>query len=1247
MKWKRFISKLLVVVMALGIAPALPGPFGTIPAVQAASGLEFLPNGGFETVSGGLPIRWTSITQGSYYASVTDHVYAGVKALKIADPSANTGVGMRSAAVPITPGNRYAASVFAKDDSGHSTLYLEFWDANNQRVAYKTKTNAANAAWTELNVEDSAPATAVTATLLLYSNSANVGVSYFDAASLRYSPPIPELIPNGGFEMVSGNMPSQWTPLNSAIGIASATDQVLQAVYSVKLTDSSTTASGGLRSAKVPIAAGEVYRALVDVFKSGGNSFSYYLEFWDAANVRVSNKYKTATVSNAWTNISVEATAPDNAVSASVLLYSSGSNTGVAYFDQASLKQVPDMEFPLAVTGHPRLFFTAADIPELRARAQDLTPSPSGATGKELWDSVLGDANEYLNETSYTVRYYNGYPVTYPLPPVMPPVMPNPPGYTGSPTYPYWAAMAKALQYRLEALSLAYVITQNPDYAAKAKSYMLSLSDWERWTDTNYPCGGGLSCLDTAHLTLGVSAAYDVLYDLLTPEERSKVENALEQLGLEPLRLSINDVDNNADALRAAALGSGGAALLGKSAKAEKYLTRAVRYYDWYLDFRMNSGQTEGFNYTDYSVENMIRGIDNLTRTTGVQTYFEHPFFNDFIVRWSNYFLSPGGGGLATISDSGANAYSYGFFHNTMSIVARWLNNPNAVWYLTQADVAGSAFDRFLYFIPDANARIPSDWPNSELFDEMGWAAIRSGWTGGDSLLTLIGNNNKLDHSHYDQNSFTLATNGTFIARDPGYRDLSPGPKQNFTAKDGHSTIRVDGQSQSAKGEGRLQAGILSPNVDYMIGSAPGAYGNSLSSFDRHIVRVNDYYVMMDDLKASSPHTYDWMLYAGPVKDAKIDGTAASVGVTTYGNKFSYRHSGARMTAYTLGTSALPITFDKYSGAESYGYMVKVGSGAATADNRFLSVLKAEASPQPAGVLTGADLLNAVVSSSGDSADYVKAATADIMTFKADAAGDYIDFSMNVSASGTYSLSGYFMLASNYGQVKAYVDGQQLGTVFEGYSPVTQSAPLHHFGDIALSAGDHTIRMEVAGKHPSSGSYRIGIDEVRLLPAASNAVETDSALQAAQVSAAGVIGAKVNCDVSCSQFDYVLFKTGTSGSYTVEGITSDAKQSVVSRGASGVPAAFAMTGGTSLTDVGQTLLLGSANFDASFTFDAGSGTTAGVLVVEAAGSYSFRVPSAPTLVKVDGAPVANYGYDASAKLLTVPVASGRHSIEVR
>lgn len=1208
---------------------------------------ELLPNSSFEVVAGGQPAQWTAITPGSYYASDSSYAYDGSYSLKMSDPSAGTGIGMRSAQVPIVDGNSLKASVRAYDASGHSVLYLEFWDASNQRIAYKTKTNTATAAWTSLNVEDVAPTNAVAATLLLYSSSSNVGVSYFDAASLQYATPTPELLPNSGFESVTSNKPALWTPLSSAIGIQSATDQVLQGTYSVKLTDTSTTSSGGLRSAKVPITGGEVYKALIDVYVSSGTSFSYYIEFWDGANVRILNKYKTVSALSAWTNVAVEATAPDNAVTASVLLYSSGSNTGTAYFDQASLKLVPDIVFPLTVTGHPRLFFTGAEIPALRARSQDLTPSPSGETAKALWDSVLSTAHEYLNETSYTVLYYNGYPVTYPLPPVMPPVMANPPGYTGSPTYPYWAAMAKALQYRLETLSLAYVITEDSTYAAKAKSYMLSLADWERWTDTNYPCGGGLSCLDTAHLTLGVSAAYDMLYDTLTAAEKSKVEDALERLGLEPLRLSINDVDNNADALRAAALGSGGAALLGKSPKANKFLTRAVRYYQWYLDFRMNSGQTEGFNYTDYSVENMIRGIDNLTRTTGVQSYITHPFFNDFIVRWSNYFLSPGGGGLATISDSGANAFSYGFFPNTMSIVARWLNNPYAVWYLTQADLAGSAFDRFLYFIPNSNASVPNGWPSSAVFPEVGWAAIRSGWTGNDSLMTLIGNNNKLDHSHYDQNSFTLATNGTWIARDPGYRDLSPGPKQNFTAKDGHSTIRVDGGSQSVKGGGTLQTGIVSPTVDYMIGSAPGAYGTALTTFDRHVVRVRDYYVMMDDLKASSPHTYDWMLYAGPVKDAKVDGAAVASGVATNGNKLSYRHSGAQVTVYALEPSVVPITFDKYAGAESYGYIAQVNGGAAAADRKFLHVLKTEAS-QPAGVLAGTDLLPSVAASSGDIIDSVKAATTDILLYKADAVGDYVDFTLNVSEPGAYSLSAYLVLAPKYGQVKAYVDGQPVGPVFDSYSPVTQSAPLQPFGNVTLTAGPHTVRLEVVGKHPSSGDYWIGIDEIRLLPAANNAVGTDANLQPERVEATGVLGAKVSCTVTCSVYDYVLFKTGTSSSeYTVENITSNAKQSVVSHGASGVPVAFAMTDGTGLADSGQTLLQGAANFDASFAYVPETGITTGIWNADAGSSFSLWVPGTPALVQVDGAAVTNYSYNATAKLLTLPLTAGRHSITVQ
>lgn len=1237
--WLKLLSLLLVLSVSLGTPLSLP------PAWANGNGPPetLLANGGFESVTGGMPDGWTPIVGGSHYGVSTTTVWEGTYSARLSDPSAGFGIGLRSAQVPAAEGELLKADIAVYAESGSAFVYLEYWNASNQRIGVRTAGNTATGAWERLRLELEAPSGTAYATLLLYSSIPNTGTAYFDDAQLVSVALDSGAIGNGGFESVVNGMPEWWTPITAGSYYASVGTVVYEGAYAVRLTDPSTTLGIGLRSSKMDVEAGKTYTATVRLFNEQGSG-AYYLEYWNAANQRIAVHSITGSgVLGQWIELKAEGKAPDEAVAATVLLYSSVANAGVSYFDNAAVAEKlpePILEFQLLETSHPRLYFTQSELPGLAARSAGTAVSPQGDTGQQLWSRILSEAQSFLNETSYSIAYYNGYTVTYSIPPVQPEPMDPPPGFVGP--YPYWASMATALQTRMETLSLAYAVTGNAAYADKAKAIALSLADWSSWTETNYPCGG--TCLDTAHLTIGVSTVYDVLYDDLTATERQKLEDALEQLGLTPLAETIRYADNNAHALRASALAAGGAALLGENPNADWYLTKATNFAQWYFDLRMTSGQSEGFSYTDYSVENLIKGVDKMARTTGVQDLLSHPFLDDFIVRWTNYFLAPGGGGLAIFADAGTHTRYYGLLHNTMSIVYKLTGNPYAGWYLSQADLSARDFDKFIYFQTSATIQQPDAWPSSAVFPEVGWAALRSGWSAEDTLLAFNSSHPALPvgHNHYDQNSFQIAVNGEWIARDPGRQTYNPGPVQDFTLKAGHSTVLVDGEPQSVLGHGHIETGMLSPEYDFITGSAPGAYGDRLSRFDRHIVFVKpNYYVILDDLASALPRTYDWVLYGAGMKDVAIDGEAATVGHTVYGNSVYYRNNHSQLTAAFLGDASVPITVDAYPGAENYGYTARAASGSPDPAHRFLTVLKA-APFEGERYWSAAALLPLVSGSSGKGVGVVGAGTEDVLLYRATQTGDYVEFSLEVAAAGLYDLSAYFIEAPIYGRVQAYVNGTPIGYATELYAPGVRNSPLTELGSIALGAGSHTVRFEVVGKDPAADNFYVGINEVRLLPAGQgHVIDEAMTVDAERLEASGVIAAKIDGASGNGRTDYVLFRTGSTA-YAVEGIASDARQAVVSRPAAAAAVFYAMTDGTELEDGLQTLLSGAQPFSAQASYDANELTGGGQLDIGESGAYSVFLPFTPATVRLNGQPLApeQYEYHALTGLLTLHLSPG-------
>jgi len=1206
---------------------------------------QLLSNPGFETVSNNLPSLWTQFSATyTVYASTYRKVEETYSA-KLDDPSPSAQPGLRSAKATITAGDAYEAAVYAYVESGNPLVYLEFWNSAGSRLQVKTVTLSPEAKWKRIVLRDVAPAGATKVSVLLYGTSASQGIAYFDQATVREIPLDDMLeIPNGSFELLTNGFPTGWHPFNSFLPFQSATDVVYKGSKSVKLVDTSETINTGLRSEKVPIQPDQSYTASIRYYGVKGTP-DLWLEFWNAAGARIEFRFEHGVKKNGWGTLEVQGTAPADAKYASILIYSTSPNAGTTYFDDAKITPLapePVRTFPQLVTGHPRVYFTANDIAGLRTKAADTSSNPFDASGKEIWDGIKSAADDYLTETEMTLTYYGGYQVTYDLDPlVQPPHQPDPPGYTGG-AYPYWTGMSGQINNRIQTLSLAYVISNDIDYANKAKAYVMDLLQWNDWSDPYVVCAG--ACQEVFYFSSAVTTAYDMLYDLFTPAERTQIRDVLRAKGLEPIYLG--SVPNGGQVAIATALASGGAALLGEVPEANKYLTRATSIIQGYNDARMTSGENEGFGYTHFSTESLVKAIDQIERVTGLNEWSEHPFMDDFIVRWAMYSLAPGGAGLAAFSDSLAENR----FHNTMSYINSKLGNGYAGWYLQETRPDATLMDRFLFLHPQAPVGDPNDLPTSAVLPEVGMADLRSGWSISDTLLSMKSDNSGYNHNHFDQNSFQIATNGTWIGRDPAYKGSDD--LYQFPIRSGHSTIRVDGQGQDNKGGGELTGGMLSPTYDYVKGSAAGAYiDRKLNKFDRHIVYVKpDYFVIYDDLQADAPRQFDWAMFNGPLYDYKVDGQTVTPGQTVNGNDLFVQNGSAQLSAKFVSTSALPIKVATESPAEMYGYMTTVNSSVYTTDYRYITVLKA-APFDAAGYYQETDiapLLSAAGATSGKGYAADNKVGAGVLSYGATTPGDYIQFPVTVSQSGTYRLDTTFMASPTYGKVQTYIDGQPVGGVYDGQFFAYLPAKTFAHGTVSLSAGTHTIRYEaLAGANEPTENHGFGIESLRLKLA--NAVETiDPAMEidADPLQATGVTGTKVKRTATLD--DYIVFKTGSS-TYTVSGIGSDADNAVVTKSVySAHPVGYSMTRGTVLSNSGTTLLQAASPFNAALNYDdVDPGKLQGFIETTGTLSVSIYVP-AVAQVKIDGTTLTGgqYAYNTTTQLLSVSIAAGMHEIIV-
>ncbi|HHT26975.1 MAG TPA: DUF4962 domain-containing protein [Firmicutes bacterium] len=712
--------------------------------------------------------------------------------------------------------------------------------------------------------------------------------------------------------------------------------------YSFVVHDASSESTIGLRSPHVPVEPGVSYTAETWVLNKQGTA-QLYLEFWDDKNVRVDVAFLGTGVSTEWVPIEITRVAPTDAKTATVILYGHRANVGVAYFDDVqiyaesgqnlamNLESLPTIQmlqpiapqyterpkaagrtFTALVEGHPRLRFSAEELVALQQKVAAKVVG-FGVNYAVAADQLRQSADNYYRATGITASYYGGYTVTYPLPVRQPAYRENPPGFTAG-RYPYWTALGNQIGIRLQTLSLAYAITGQQRFADKAKEEMLTVCGWNVWSDPSYNCGGK-TCLDTGYIVEGVALAYDILYAQLSPAEREQVRTALVQKGLHPLFEDTNQrVDHNIHMVRTAALGVGALALLGEVPNMEAYIYRAYENFIWYLDQRLDSGQTEGMLYTSVAMDHIMHFANALERVTGDAGMFDHPWVKEVLPRWIIYFLAPGARDLVNFSDSNLAIY----LTATMAALGRVNKNEQANWYL-QTTAGGSAELRLLQLDPDGKATPPDDWPTSAVFADIGWTALRSGWSSRDTLLAFNSSGSKMGHNHFDQNHFVLNVRGNWLIKDPGYQDYNAGPKNEATNQTlGHNALLVNGRGQTVKGGGKTIAAFLTPSFDYVAGDATNAYNGTPKWVRQFIYNKPDYFLMLDEvLLRRAGDTPEFLLHQGAA--VSVAGKTAHVGYSAPVSRFTIGSAVTAVDIQIIHPAQVNMTIAEIAGATEYG----------------------------------------------------------------------------------------------------------------------------------------------------------------------------------------------------------------------------------------------------------------------------------------------------------------------------------------
>jgi WD40 repeat protein len=97
--------------------------------------------------------------------------------------------------------------------------------------------------------------------------------------------------------------------------------------------------------------------------------------------------------------------------------------------------------------------------------------------------------------------------------------------------------------------------------------------------------------------------------------------------------------------------------------------------------------------------------------------------------------------------------------------------------------------------------------------------------------------------------------------------------------------------------------------------------------------------------------------------------------------------------------------------------------------------------------------------------------------------GGFLELEIQVPQGGAYTLDVSLTRAPNYGRVEVTLDGQRVGSDFDGFAAKVTPPTRVSLGCVELSRGSHRLRFTAVGKNTQATGCAMGIDCLELRPA--------------------------------------------------------------------------------------------------------------------------------------------------------------------
>ena len=510
---------------------------------------------------------------------------------------------------------------------------------------------------------------------------------------------------------------------------------------------------------------------------------------------------------------------------------------------------------PVAVAAaepaHPYLFFSAQDLPALRARMER---EPFATR----WRGFLAHAERCLGQDT-----------------------PRPGQAVSRSRYSLGVAGTTAF---------AYAVTGDRRFGVRARDELLALLQSDGWhVSRSWNRGADL---DTAELSVAAALVYDWCHDLLDERQRRAIREGVLEKSVQVYLHSVEEahdwwVDNPVTNWCGVCHGGCGLAALALYHESPEAARAADLSRDHVRRFLRSviltdGGGHEGVMYWRYGVT-----FGNYMATAAAQFYGEDGLCEEYTRKmagyWDIYMQAPDLR-YANFNDMSERTFSglYGEDHRALEGGPR-----SCLCALFESAVPGGdplllwgadrGADKFywrgtspFYFLwrrdaPPAGPKPPLQ--DAVLFRGAGhaifqspqlWFAYNGGWTSNRS------------HFNRDLGTFVLVAAGERFVSDPGYG-------ANRTRD--HSTVLANGKGQPRGVGARYRRFGQGEGFAYLASDLSECYPDSgLTRFVRHVLMVDGrYLVLLDDLEANAPSAFEWRLQSRLPAEAHSDSRRATI----------------------------------------------------------------------------------------------------------------------------------------------------------------------------------------------------------------------------------------------------------------------------------------------------------------------------------------------------------------------------------